>query len=109
MPETLRWRGEDADVGRVDAFTQAIDRECARVLAKSGIAAEEERRRFVRSRQPLSTARRSMAGYWPIPREPDRLRSQLMTTPRRVTGTLASGRRSNLTATASPSRNEGDP
>ena len=30
MAETLRWRGEDADVGRVDAFTQAIDRECAR-------------------------------------------------------------------------------
>jgi hypothetical protein len=26
MQETLRWRGSDADVGRVDAFTQAVDR-----------------------------------------------------------------------------------
>jgi hypothetical protein len=57
MAETLRLRGEDADVGRVDAFTQATD---GSVLAcwPSPALRRRRRRRFVRSRQPLSTARR---------------------------------------------------
>jgi hypothetical protein len=41
LQETLRLRGEPADKGRVDAFIQAVDRECARVLAKPDIAAAE--------------------------------------------------------------------
>jgi hypothetical protein len=41
MEATLKWRGEAADVGRVDAFVQAVERECARVTGKPGIAADD--------------------------------------------------------------------
>jgi hypothetical protein len=41
MEATIKWRGEASDVGRVAAFVQHIERECARVTSKPDISTDE--------------------------------------------------------------------
>jgi len=38
MEVTLKWRGEDTNIGRVKAFVQAVERETARVCSKPGVS-----------------------------------------------------------------------